>query len=109
MWDYPKNIIIHNEQIGHETSLISVWTLTLAVNQDIETMKKIPINCIHKDCMGLPQLELACCWGGDLSCLQTYYQPGKGYNGEGGGGGGLTPKGLADIKQDCFLPLLLSI
>ena len=25
-------------------------------------LKKIPINLMHKDCMGLPQLELACCW-----------------------------------------------
>ena len=38
MWDYPKIKKINNEQIGHETSLISVWTLTLAVNQDIETI-----------------------------------------------------------------------
>ena len=38
MWDYPKNKKINNEKIGHETSLISVWTLTLAVNEDIETI-----------------------------------------------------------------------
>ena len=25
-------------------------------------LKKIPINVMHKDCMGLLQLELACCW-----------------------------------------------
>ena len=25
-------------------------------------LKKIPLNLMHKDCMGLPQLELACCW-----------------------------------------------
>ena len=25
-------------------------------------LKKIPTNLMHKDCMGLPQLELACCW-----------------------------------------------
>ena len=29
---------INIEKIGHETSLISVWTLTLAVNEDIETI-----------------------------------------------------------------------
>ena len=53
-------------------------------------LKKIPINLMHKDCMGLPQLELACCCSAGMTHVnrgarcETALAPPNSYRSSGG-------------------------